>query len=961
MAENKKVIISIVVDDKSAKKNLKDIGNETEKLGNKTNKANKGFLKLGKTFGAIARGFVIVKSFQLLAKAILEVAKVGAEFELQMAKVKAITGASNKEFKQLEGAARDLALGTQFTATQVGELQLAYSKLGFTTDEILDATEATLNLATATGEDLAGAADVLGATIRGFGLDASEAGRVADVMGSAFSSSALNLETFKQSMKTIAPIARAANVDLETSSALLSVLADAGLRGTKAATGLKNIMSDLTDPTSDLARELGYTVKNSEGLKIAFRDLADRNIDLSKATEISDERSKAALITIGRSIDKVNDLTEAYKGSRGAIEEQAKIIEDTLVGDYKKLQSAIDEAFLDNTNGINIILRKSTQLATEFFNLFSERAEILERYNELLDLTGIDIDTAPITKLEYELYLAQKRLEEIFKIQRRDLKENLGITDSKELDRLAKENIEYKAQEKLLKRIKKEITLIKEEGQDVGERIALLEKDIEKEEKAIKKWQKLAKGTERYADNISDARYFIEENKKAIKALLPFLKKVEKAAPLGGTEDGEKSIKNLNDEILQRVALRKKEADATKGSWKDIERARLQARKDNIEDLRGLQQTEKQSKEEFSLWQKNLQQKEANEANQITKKGLEKRQEIVDHNNDELKKGEKALNDEIKELQEERNQLIQEAFNVGFDLLNVQLENRLNALERANEEELRGFEKLQNDKAARFDIEMQHQLDSFVGTEQQKADFEKQKRLEQLEFEQQQAREREALRKKQIDEENRAGKAIFRANKLNSLANIAMNTAQAVMGVNANPTVNADVTQTLRTLLTNLVLGIGAAQGAVVASQRFQPKTYQDGGMIQGESHANGGVPFTVAGQAGFEAEGGEYIFSRKTVNRLGVDFLDSLNFGQRQFANGGFVAGKDFARIQAESRYAFTGQMAGVQIAELARVTEEKFTELSSIVANIRVTNVATDTAEVSSNVLNAQAMATL
>ena len=85
MAENKKVIISIVVDDKSAKKNLKDIGNETEKLGNKTNKANKGFLKLGKTFGAIARGFVIVKSFQELAKAISYAAKVGAEFELQMA------------------------------------------------------------------------------------------------------------------------------------------------------------------------------------------------------------------------------------------------------------------------------------------------------------------------------------------------------------------------------------------------------------------------------------------------------------------------------------------------------------------------------------------------------------------------------------------------------------------------------------------------------------------------------------------------------------------------------------------------------------------------------------------------------------------------------------------------------------------------------------------------------------
>ena len=501
-SNNKKVIISIVVDDKSAKPKLKGIGDETEKLGNKANKANKGFLGLGKTFTAIARGFVIVKSFQLLAKTISYAVKVSAEFELQMAKVKAITGATNKEFKQLEGAARDLALGTQFTATQVGELQLAYSKLGFTTDEILDATEATLNLATATGEDLAGAADVLGATIRGFGLDASEAGRVADVMGSAFSSSALNLENFKQSMKTIAPIARAANVDLETSSALLSVLADAGLRGTKAATGLKNIMSDLTDPTSDLAKELGYTVRNSEGLKIAFKDLADRNIDLSKATEISDERSKAALITIGRSIDKVNDLTEAYRGSRGAIEEQAKIIEDTLIGDYKKLQSAIDEAFEDNNHGINVTLRHATRLATEFFNLFSERAKVLDEYQRKLDLLGFDIDTASIGQIEDEVILQNEKLLQILKDQKEAYRKK-GVEDEKTLTTLAEASVEYKAQQKLLAELSREFDNIKK-GQDVGERIALLKKENEEWEVQIKKWEDIAQGTEREDINGND-------------------------------------------------------------------------------------------------------------------------------------------------------------------------------------------------------------------------------------------------------------------------------------------------------------------------------------------------------------------------------------------------------------------------------------------------------------------------
>jgi hypothetical protein len=307
------------------------------------------------------------------------------------------------------------------------------------------------------------------------------------------------------------------------------------------------------------------------------------------------------------------------------------------------------------------------------------------------------------------------------------------------------------------------------------------------------------------------------------------------------------------------------------------------------------------------------------------------------------------IQDEVEDLEREILDRRQELFNVGFDLLQVQLDNRLGAIQRANEQELNDFERLQNDKASRFDIEMKHQLDSFVGTEQQKADFEKQKSLEQLEFQQRQEAERDKLRQKQLAEENKIAKASFRANKINSLANIAIDTAKAVAGINANPIVNADITQALRTTLTQLVTGIGIAQGAVVASQRFQPKTFQDGGMIQGESHANGGVPFTVAGQAGFEAEGGEYIFSRKTVNRLGVDFLDSLNFGSSRqapsmmFANGGSVP--------------MTAQQ-GLNQAELADMIGEA---VAMRISEIPVVNVATETAQISRGILNAEAMATL
>ena len=118
--------------------------------------------------------------------------RVGKEFEQGMANVKAISGATGAEFAALEANARKLGASTKFTATEVSGLQTEFAKLGFTTSEIQKVTKGTLALAAATGSDLATSAAVAGTTLRGFGLDASETGRVTDVMAKSFSSSALD-------------------------------------------------------------------------------------------------------------------------------------------------------------------------------------------------------------------------------------------------------------------------------------------------------------------------------------------------------------------------------------------------------------------------------------------------------------------------------------------------------------------------------------------------------------------------------------------------------------------------------------------------------------------------------------------------------------------------------------------------------------------------------------------------
>ena len=108
--------------------------------------------------------------------------KLAVDFEGSMAKVKAVTGATSTEFKSLEETAKRLGATTVFTASEVAGLMNEYGKIGFTSKQIQEATEATLYLAQATGSDLAMAAEVAAATLGGFGLAASETARVTDVL-----------------------------------------------------------------------------------------------------------------------------------------------------------------------------------------------------------------------------------------------------------------------------------------------------------------------------------------------------------------------------------------------------------------------------------------------------------------------------------------------------------------------------------------------------------------------------------------------------------------------------------------------------------------------------------------------------------------------------------------------------------------------------------------------------------
>lgn len=265
-----------------------------------------------------------------LARMGSEAFKVSADFELSMAKVQAVSGATGAEFGRLSENAKMLGRTTIFTAQQVAGLQLEFAKLGFTAQEIEGVTAATLNLAQATDSDLAQAAEVAGATLRGFGMDVSETVHVTDVMAQAFSSSALDMESFQDSMKYVAPVAKAAGVSLEETTAMLAQMANAGIKGSQAGTSLRMIFQKMASGGGDVAERMA--------------DLAAKGLDLDAAFDEVGRRAQTALLVLGENKSNVDELTTSFENADGAAGKMAGIMDDTASGAMKRMQSAIEGA-----------------------------------------------------------------------------------------------------------------------------------------------------------------------------------------------------------------------------------------------------------------------------------------------------------------------------------------------------------------------------------------------------------------------------------------------------------------------------------------------------------------------------------------------------------------------------------------------------------------------------------------
>ncbi len=328
---------------------------EQQKFENKTTSS---FSRIGERIKSfVISGGIALMIFQIrnLTRAVIN---FGLQFEDTMAGVKAIAGATAEEFDLLSEKSRQLGQNTRFTATEVAQLEQNYARIGFSTQEILDAAEATVSLAAATGEDLAQAAEVAGFTIRGFQLAAEDTQRVVDVMTKSFTSSALNLERFRESMKLIAPIARTVGFSIENATTLIAKLADTGISGSRAGTALRNILSQIRDESSKLTKVLGGTAGTWEEF-VELLQLAKERGEEFKDEALSglDLRIKNVVVSLVDMSDSLSDFNIDMLNAAGSSKELEKIRLDTLQGDLLLLKSAMSELGLLIFDVINPALR----------------------------------------------------------------------------------------------------------------------------------------------------------------------------------------------------------------------------------------------------------------------------------------------------------------------------------------------------------------------------------------------------------------------------------------------------------------------------------------------------------------------------------------------------------------------------------------------------------------------------
>ncbi len=314
------------------------------------------------------------------------VVKTQMTFEHSMSKVKALSGATGSDLKLLEDTAKQMGASTVYSASEAADA-LGYMALaGWDAQESAAGLPGVLNLAAASGMDLAQASDLVTDYLTAFGLEADQAGRMADVLSYAQANSNTTTEMLGEAFKNCAVNAHNAGMSLEETTSILSKFADAGLKGSEGGTALNAIIRDMTQKMKNGAIQIGNTKVQVQDANGNFRKMTDIIRDVDKATNgMGDAQKTAALMTTftadsikGMGIlcntgaDDIDKFTNELEKSNGTAKTMSDMMNSDLSGALKQLSSAWEAVQLDigdTTGPLSLIVGMLTKLLQAFLKL----------------------------------------------------------------------------------------------------------------------------------------------------------------------------------------------------------------------------------------------------------------------------------------------------------------------------------------------------------------------------------------------------------------------------------------------------------------------------------------------------------------------------------------------------------------------------------------------------------------
>lgn len=379
------------LDSSKFQKGFKSAYNDLKVFGDKSATAEQKFKGLSSAFATV--GSTMSRSVTLpLAGVGAAALKTATDFEAGMSEVKAISGATATEFDALRDKAIEMGAKTKFSASDSAAAFKYMAMAGWDASAMMDGIAGIMDLAAASGEDLATTSDIVTDALTAFGLQASDSAHFADVLAQASSKSNTNVGLMGETFKYVAPVAGALGYSIEDTAVAIGLMANSGIKASQAGTALRSAFTRMAKPTKEVYAAmdaLGISLTNSDG---SMKSLNEIMVDLRKgfaglteeqkaqyAAMLAGQEGMSGLLAIVNASDvDFQKLTDEINNANGAAQDMAEIMMDNTKGAVEQLKGALESAGIIIGEKLTPYIRQLAEWITglvEKFNKLSEEQQ----------------------------------------------------------------------------------------------------------------------------------------------------------------------------------------------------------------------------------------------------------------------------------------------------------------------------------------------------------------------------------------------------------------------------------------------------------------------------------------------------------------------------------------------------------------------------------------------------------